>query len=87
MPRKAEVDEPFLVEPPGHFFEDRDAARVVLDQVVIGREDRGDALLGGEGWDRRLGQRMVPLESGSTLPIAAREIRVSQTPCGPTLKR
>jgi len=31
MPRKAELNEPLLVQPPRHFFEDLDAARVVFD--------------------------------------------------------
>jgi hypothetical protein len=42
---EAEVDEPLLVQRPRHLLQDRDPPRVVLDQVVIGREDRGDPLL------------------------------------------
>ena len=41
----AEVDEPLAVETAGHVLQDRDALTVVLDQVVVGREDGGDAAL------------------------------------------
>lgn len=43
--REAEVDEPLLVEAPGHLLQDRDAPRVVLDQIVIRRQDRRNAPL------------------------------------------
>ena len=49
MPREAKLDEPLVVQPPRHPLQYRDAARVVLDQVVIGGQDGGDAALGGEG--------------------------------------
>jgi len=40
MPRKAELNEPLLVQPPRHFFEDLDAACVVFDEVVIGSYEK-----------------------------------------------
>ena len=49
MAGEAEVDEPLAVEPAGHFLQDSDAPLTVLDQVVVGGEDAGDAALGGEG--------------------------------------
>src|SRR4051794_23741504 len=49
VPRKAEMDEPLAVDGLGHPFQDGDAARVVLDQVVVGAEDGGDFALGWEG--------------------------------------
>src|SRR3972149_6413858 len=52
MPRKAEVDEPLAVDRLGHFFQNFDAASVVLDQVVVGGEDGSDFALGGKGWKR-----------------------------------
>src|SRR5690606_20323614 len=45
MSWEAGVDEPLLVQPPGHLLKDLDAARVVLDQVDVGGEDGGDAAL------------------------------------------
>lgn len=45
---EAEVDEPLAVEGLRHILQDADAAQVVLDQVVVGREDAGDLALGGE---------------------------------------
>jgi len=45
MSRKAELNEPLLVQPPRHFFEDLDAARVVFDEIVVGRKYRCYALL------------------------------------------
>src|SRR6266487_2287644 len=33
---QSELDEPLLVEHPCHLFQNGDAARVVLDQVVVG---------------------------------------------------
>src|SRR5690554_3968421 len=41
MPWETEVDEPLLVQPPGHLLKDLDAARVVLDEVIVGGEDGG----------------------------------------------
>jgi hypothetical protein len=48
--RVAEVDKPLAVECAGHFLQDRDAAGVVLDEVIVVEEDRSDLLLGGKGW-------------------------------------
>lgn len=50
----AEVDEPLAVECLRHLLQDRDPPRVVLDQVVVGREDRRDLALGGDGRIRDL---------------------------------
>ncbi len=48
MAGEAEVDEPLAVEPAGHLLQDLDAPLAVLDQVVVGGEDAGDAALDGE---------------------------------------
>ena len=39
---EAHADEPFAVEFLSYLFEQGDAALVGLDQVVVGRQDRGD---------------------------------------------
>ena len=44
----AEVDEPFAVEVPGLGLEHLNPPLAVLDQLVVGGEDPGDALLLGE---------------------------------------
>jgi hypothetical protein len=54
MAGEAEVDEPLAVEPAGHFLQDFDAPLAVLDQVVVGGEDAGDAAL-----DREWGNEKV----------------------------
>src|SRR5690554_3688741 len=54
MPREAEVDEPLLVQPPGHLLKDLDTTRVVLDEVVVGREDGGDTILYPKLWDQNV---------------------------------
>ena len=46
MSGKSEVDEPFSVEGLRHVFKDFDAAGVVFDEVVVGRENSGDFPLG-----------------------------------------
>ena len=53
MPRKPEVHEPLAVERLRDLFEDPDAPRVILDQVVVGSEDGGDFALGGGGGTRQ----------------------------------
>ena len=40
MSGKSEMDEPFSVEGLCHVLKDFDAAGVVFDEVVVGREDR-----------------------------------------------
>ena len=50
MPGKAEMDEPLAVQVARHLLQDRDAPRVVLDEVIVGAEHGGDAALGGEWW-------------------------------------
>ena len=42
---EAEVDEPLAIEGAGHGLEDFNPTLVVLDQVVVGGEDRGDLAL------------------------------------------
>lgn len=39
------MNEPLLVQPPRHFFEDLDTARVVFDEVVVSRKDCRDLAL------------------------------------------
>ena len=51
MAGEAEVDEPFPVNRLGHFLQDGNSPGVVLNQVVIGREDAGDFALGLWGRD------------------------------------
>ena len=46
MSGESEVDEPFLVEGLCHVLKDFDAAGVVFDEVVVGREDSGDFAVG-----------------------------------------
>ena len=58
---EAEVDEPLAVERLGHGFEQGDAARVVLDQVVVGAEDGGDFALDGQGRKRDFEASIVSL--------------------------
>jgi hypothetical protein len=48
MAGEAEVNEPLAVEPSGHLLQDLDASLAVLDQVVVGGQDAGDAALDGE---------------------------------------
>ncbi|GAA17069.1 hypothetical protein NCGM1179_1893 [Pseudomonas aeruginosa NCMG1179] len=45
MPRKAELNEPLLVQPPRHFFENLDAARVVFDQFIVSVKHMSNAPL------------------------------------------
>src|SRR5450830_618546 len=54
MAGEAEADEPLLVEATGHLLQNRDAPRVVLDQVVVGGEDGGDAALLSQTWQVNL---------------------------------
>jgi hypothetical protein len=54
MAGEAEVDEPLAVETAGHLLKDLDAPLAVLDQVVVGGEDAGDAALDGEWRDINL---------------------------------
>ncbi len=42
------MHKPFAVQRLRHLFQDSDTARVVLDQVVIGREDGGNFALRGK---------------------------------------
>ena len=42
---KAHADEPLAVEFLSHLFEQGDAALVCLDQIVVGRQNRGDLTL------------------------------------------
>jgi hypothetical protein len=48
------VDEPLAVESAGNLLQDLDAPLAVLDQVVVGGEDAGDAALDGEWGDADL---------------------------------
>ena len=48
---EAELDEPLAVKSAGHSFQDLDAPLAVLDQVVVGGQDAGDAALDGERGD------------------------------------
>jgi|GEM_PF-7131014 len=45
MSGEAEVDEPLAVEGAGHGLQNPDAPLTVLDQLVVGGEDAGDAAL------------------------------------------
>jgi len=51
---EAKLDEPLAVEVLRHLFQNLDPPQVVLDQVVVGREDGGDFALRGEGGDVNL---------------------------------
>ena len=51
---EAELDEPFAVEVLGHLFQYLDPPQVVLDQVVVGREDGGDFALSVNRRERNL---------------------------------
>src|SRR5436309_12704949 len=42
---EAEADEPLAIELPRRVLQQRHSPPVVLDQVVVGREDVGDAIL------------------------------------------
>ena len=61
MAGEAEVNEPLAVEPAGHFLQDLDAPLAVLDQIVVGGEDAGDAALDGECGDinLKIGERRL----------------------------
>ena len=48
---EAEVDEPLAVEGAGHRLQNPDAPLAVLDQLVVGRQDAGDAALHGQRGD------------------------------------
>jgi hypothetical protein len=50
MPRKAQMDNPLSLEQPRRLLQKLDAAAVVFDKGVVGREDRGDFVLDGERW-------------------------------------
>ena len=50
MSGESEVDEPFSIEGLCHVLKDFDTAGVVFDEIVVGREDGGDFVL---GWERR----------------------------------
>ena len=45
MAGESEMNEPLRVNPLGHLLEDLDAPGVVFDEVVVGGEDGGDAVL------------------------------------------
>ena len=45
MSGKSVVDEPFLIEGLCHVFKDFDAAGVVFDEIIVGREDSGNFAL------------------------------------------
>ena len=51
------MDEPFLVKGLRHVFKDFDAAGVVFDEVIVGREDSGDFAL---GWERGNNYQVFP---------------------------
>ena len=48
MSGETKLDEPFAVEILRHFLENFDAPEIILDQIVVGREDGGDFALFGE---------------------------------------
>lgn len=88
---EAEVDEPLAVEGLRHLLQYPDAPQVVLDQVVVGREDPGNSALGGEvgerDWklrkcrqgnaiNRSAGQHVVP---DHLPPLLAEEVVVKKT--------
>src|SRR5271166_3469938 len=54
MPRITEVDEPLAVDPLSHLLQELDPAAVVLDQIVVRREDGGDLALGAHWRERDL---------------------------------
>src|SRR5258708_7119220 len=54
MPRKTEMHEPLAVKRLRHLLQNGDAARVVLDQIIVGREDGGDFTLDGKRRNRYL---------------------------------
>ena len=49
VPRIAEVDKPLAVDPLGHLLKNLNPAIVVVDQVVVRREDRRYLALGRQG--------------------------------------
>ena len=49
MAWKPEVNEPLAVQVARHLFQNGDAPLVVLDQIIVGAEHRGDLALSGEG--------------------------------------
>ncbi len=52
MPGVPEVDEPLAIDPLGHLLQDLDPPIVVLDEVVVCGEDRGDLALYSKRWQR-----------------------------------
>ena len=54
MSGESEVDEPFLVEGLCHVFKDFDAAGIVFDEVIVGRENGGNFALGWEWRAKKL---------------------------------
>ena len=48
MAGEAEFDEPLPVKGLGHLLQYLDAPEIVLNQVVVGREDGGDFALDGD---------------------------------------
>ena len=63
------MDEPLAVEGAGHRLQNPDAPLAVLDQLVVGRQDFGNATLYWEGGKRNLNPSKVLLRElwlGST---------------------
>ena len=58
MAGEAELDEPLAVEVLRHLLQNLDPLQVILDQVVVSRENRRDLLLRGERRDcyRKIGK-------------------------------
>ena len=50
---EAEADQPLAVQLQRRFLQQRHPPAVVLDQVVVGGENIGDALLDGQSWQGR----------------------------------
>ena len=59
MAGEAEVDEPLAVEGAGHLLQDPDAPLIVLDQIVIGRQDARYPPLDGKRRKRNFKAREV----------------------------
>jgi hypothetical protein len=80
MAGEAELDEPFVVEQARAFFEVGDAARVVLDQVVVGGEDAGDGALDRQGRkaDDELVQRVAVDAGQDASRVVLRELEHTQ---------
>lgn len=57
--REAEVDEPLAVAGAGHLLQDPDAPLVVLDPLVIGRQDARDSALDGERRNSELKRKQL----------------------------